>query len=144
MKVLSSEIEINAPAERVWAALMECAAYPQRNPFVWKIEGGANVGERLNVTIQPSGGSAMNFKPVVVRNEEGRSFAWVGKLLFRGLFDGRHEFVIEPAGEGRLKFIQREEFSGILVPFLWGSLNTKTRRGFEEMNAALKKLIEGN
>jgi hypothetical protein len=33
-------------------------------------------------------------------------------------------------------------FRGLLVPFLASTLRTTTRRGFEAMNAALKKRVE--
>jgi hypothetical protein len=44
--------------------------------------------------------------------------------------------------ENRTRFVHREVFSGLLVPFLWNSLNKQTRQGFEEMNRALKMQVE--
>ena len=35
-----------------------------------------------------------------------------------------------------------EAFSVLLVPFFWRSLDTQTRKGFEEMNQALKLRAE--
>jgi hypothetical protein len=58
------------------------------------------------------------------------------------LFDGEHIFEIKPSPEGKTRFIHRERFTGLLVPFVWRSLNTKTRRGFNEMNRALKRRAE--
>jgi hypothetical protein len=43
-----------------------------------------------------------------------------------------------------VRFVHREEFTGILVPLLWRSLDRDTRRGFEEMNRRLKELAEGS
>lgn len=40
------------------------------------------------------------------------------------------------------RFIQRENFSGILLPMLWKQLNTKTKEGFELMNQKLKERCE--
>jgi len=37
---------------------------------------------------------------------------------------------------------QSEEFDGILVRFMRTSLDTKTKAGFEAMNAALKARVE--
>jgi hypothetical protein len=42
---------------------------------------------------------------------------------------------------GGTLFVQREAFKGILVPLVGGVLE-KTRRGFEQMNAALKQRAE--
>jgi hypothetical protein len=59
-----------------------------------------------------------------------------------GLFDGEHILIIDPISENKVKFIQREKSSGLLPPLLWSGFDRDTRRGFNEMNAALKKLAE--
>jgi hypothetical protein len=41
-----------------------------------------------------------------------------------------------------VRFVQRERFTGLLVPFLAHMLDDKTRRGFEEMNRWLKQRAE--
>ena len=60
----------------------------------------------------------------------------------RGLFDGEHSFTIEPLGENHVRFVQRESFRGLLVPLLLRMVEKDTRRGFEEMNQALKTRAE--
>ena len=67
---------------------------------------------------------------------------WLGRLLVPGLFDGEHSFTIRPLAEDRVRFVQREEFKGLLVPLFARSLDANTRRGFEQMNAALKERAE--
>ena len=84
----------------------------------------------------------MTFKPKVLNAEPNRELRWLGHLLFPGLFDGEHSFTIQPLGESRVRFVQREEFKGLLVPLLARSLHNGTRRGFEEMNRALKERAE--
>jgi hypothetical protein len=59
-----------------------------------------------------------------------------------GIFDGEHQFQLEPMGERRTRLIHGEVFSGLLVPLLWQNLDTQTRQGFEEMNNALKNRVE--
>ena len=84
----------------------------------------------------------MTFKPKVLNAEPNRELRWLGHLLFPGLFDGEHSFTIQPLGESRVRFVQREEFKGLLVPLLARSLDNGTRRGFEELNRALKERAE--
>ena len=84
----------------------------------------------------------MTFKPRVTRVVPEREFRWLGRFLFPGLFDGEHIFEIKPLSENRSSLVQREEFRGLLVPLLWGSLDTRTRQGFNEMNVALKLKAE--
>ncbi len=142
MKELRSEIEIQASAERVWQLLTDFPSFPQWNPFIRKASGNLRVGERLEVNIQPSGASGMTFRPTVLKAEPNRELRWLGHLLISGLFDGEHSFTIEPLGESRVRFTQREVFTGLLVPLFARGLDTDTRRGFEEMNLALKTRAE--
>lgn len=139
---LHTEIEIDASPERVWAVLSDFASYPQWNPFIKSITGVPRQGERLRITIQPGSGKGIRLSPVVLTADAGRELRWLGHLLFRGIFDGEHRFLIEPLGEGKVRFQQSERFSGLLVSLLRGSLDRDTKRGFEEMNQALKARAE--
>ena len=139
---LHTEIEIEASAARVWAVLADFVSYPQWNPFIRSVEGVPRQGARLRITIQPSGGRAMRFSPVVLVAEAGRELRWLGRFLIPGLFDGEHSFVIAPLPDGKVRFQQNERFSGILVGLLRAGLERDTRRGFEEMNRALKAKAE--
>jgi hypothetical protein len=142
MKELRSEIEIQASADRVWKLLTDFSSFPQWNPFIRLASGNANLGEKLKVTIQPSGASAMTFRPTVLKAEPQRELRWLGHLLIPRLFDGEHIFKIEALGPDRVRFTQREIFTGLLVPLFARSLDTDTQRGFEEMNQALKEKAE--
>ena len=136
---LHTEIEIEAAVERVWAVLTDFSSYPKWNPFIRSVVGAPQEGVRLQIAIQPSGGKAMRFSPVVLEAEAGRELRWLGRLMLPGIFDGEHRFLIEPLGEGKVRFEQSERFSGLLVGLLRGSLDRDTKRGFLEMNQALKE-----
>jgi hypothetical protein len=143
MKKLSTEIEIEASPDRVWDILMDFPAYPVWNPFAVSIVGEARIGETLEVQLQPPGGKSMTFKPTVTELQAGNYFEWFGKLGVRGVFDGRHQFRIEPTSSGT-RLIQSEEFTGILVPLVSRFLNGGTRLGFEASNQALKERAEAS
>lgn len=140
---LHTEIEIDASADRVWAILSDFTSYPQWNPFIRSMVGAPQHGARLQLIIQPSGGKVMRFSPVVLAVEPRRELRWLGRLVFPGVFDGEHRFVIAPLGEAKVRFEQSERFSGLLVSLFRASLDRDTRRGFEEMNRALKARAEG-
>lgn len=142
MKVLKTEIDINAPKKRVWDILVDFESYPQWNPFIKSIHGDLKVRKRLEVLVQPPGSKGFKFKPKVTSYKQYREFSWLGSLFVYGLFDGHHMFEIEENSNGTSKFVHKEEFSGILVPMMWGQLNTKTRAGFELMNKSVKELAE--
>lgn len=138
MKELRSEIEIETSAERVWQLLTDFARFPQWNPFIRRASGDVKPRQRLEVKIQPSGTNGMTFRPIVLKAEPNRELRWIGHLLIPGLFDGEHIFTIEPLGTNRVRFIQREIYTGLLVPLFARGLDTDTQRGFIEMNQALK------
>jgi hypothetical protein len=142
MKELSAEIEIEAPAERVWQILTDFGRFSEWNPFIRQMSGEPKTGARLQVRLEPPGGRAMSFKPKMLNVEPNRELRWLGRLWIPGLFDGEHIFTIEPLDEKRVRFTQREKFTGLLVPFMAKSLDRDARRGFEEMNRALKERSE--
>jgi uncharacterized protein YndB with AHSA1/START domain len=53
---LQTEIDIAAPAERVWRILTDFDAYPDWNPFIRKIQGRPEPSGKLEVRIEPPGG----------------------------------------------------------------------------------------
>jgi hypothetical protein len=142
MKQLRTEISINASPERVWHLLTDFASFPQWNPFIRRASGEPIKGAQLQVYLQPSGAKGMTFRPKVLKAEPNRELRWLGHFLIPGLFDGEHSFTIEPLEAGRVRFAQREIFTGLLVPLFARSLEKDTRRGFEEMNQALKLRAE--
>jgi len=141
MKELHSEIEIAASAQRVWDILTDFSSYPQWNPFIRRISGEAKIGERLEVRLEPPESRGATLKPKVLNIEPNRELRWLGHLWVPGLFDGDHTLAIQPLEENRVRFVQGEAFKGLLVPLLARSLDN-TRRGFEEMNRALKERAE--
>ncbi|MEM1333610.1 MAG: SRPBCC domain-containing protein [Actinomycetota bacterium] len=139
---LSTEIDIDAPPARVWAILTDLGAYSAWNPFITESTGVAVVGARLVNRLEPPGGRAMTFRPVVTEVVDERSFEWLGRFGVPRLFDGRHRFDLTPTQRGtRLRHTER--FTGLLVPLLRRQLDTSTRAGFEAMNRALAGRAEG-
>jgi len=142
MKQLDNELEINASAERVWQLLTDFASFPQWNPFIQHVSGELERGAQLEVTLQPSGTHATTIRPMVLKAEPNRELRWIGRLLIPGLIDDEHIFTIEPLDANRVRFTQREIFTGLLASFHGRSRNADTRRGFREMGQALKLRAE--
>jgi hypothetical protein len=92
--------------------------------------------------MQPVIGSAITLHPKVVELVEGRRLRWLGRLGLPGLFDADHLFIVEPSAVAESRFIQRERFTGALVPFVRRSLDRGTLPAFQAMNAAIKDRAE--
>jgi len=143
MNHLRTEISISAPPSCVWHLLTDFPSFPQWNPFIRRAIGEPREGAQLEVYLQPTGARGMTFRPRVLKAEPGRELRWLGHFLIPGIFDGEHVFTIEPLEAGRVRFVQSEIFTGLLVPLFMRWMEKDTRRGFEEMNRALKLRAEG-
>ena len=140
-RLLKIEIKINASSEKVCSIFTDLERYGEWNHFIKNAQGKVQVEQRLEVLISPPKSKEIVLKPVVKSVIENSEFIWLGRFLFPGIFDGEHIFNIESLGDQKL-LVQKENFSGILVPMIWSSLNTNTRVGFELMNKALKERPE--
>lgn len=138
---ITTEIEIDAPRDRVWAVLTDLKAWNDWNPFI-KVAGRAEVGAKLLVEITPPGLSTMKFSPKVTVVEAPDRFEWQGRVLFPGIFDGRHCFHLEAAGDSRTRFLHFEHFRGILAGPVMRRQLSATELGFKAMNGALKDRVE--
>jgi len=134
---IRSEVVIDAPPAAVWDVLVDFAGHASWDPFLVKIDGVATVGSRLRVKFN----NGMTLKPTLTEVAQGRELEWVGKLLVAGVFDARHRFELYPEGE-KTRLVQSEQFSGLMLPLLKGTLR-KTERDFRALNLALKARVEG-
>jgi hypothetical protein len=74
--------------------------------FSKPISGEAKQGGTLKVFIQQPGGKGMTFRPTILALQPGRELRWRGRLLLPGIFDGEHQFLIEPIGENHTRLIK--------------------------------------
>ncbi|WP_436861781.1 SRPBCC family protein [Acinetobacter haemolyticus] len=140
-KEINTEIIIHGSVEEVWNVLMDFDAYPEWNPFITRIEGNQEVGAKLKVMLQSPDGSSMKFEPKVIESKQFSVFAWKGKLLVGGLFDGAHRFELVKVAENQTLLKHSEVFNGLLVMFVGKELK-KTEQNFYIMNESLKQRVE--
>ena len=115
MRSIETEITIRGTPEQVWSVLTNFQKYPDWNPFIREASGEVKTGARLTVRIHPPDGRPMTFRPTVREASPSRELRWLGHLGLPGLFDGEHVFHLEPAGAGKTRLRQNEEFRGMLV-----------------------------
>jgi hypothetical protein len=140
-RVIERAVDIDASAEHVWSVLADLGKFSQWNPFMTSVQGELKVGARPEVHIVPPGGRGMTFSPTVLAVEPNRVMRWLGKVGFRGLFDGEHSWTIVPREGGGVRFVNHERFSGLLVPLFSRTLD-QAEHGFDAMNRALKERAE--
>jgi hypothetical protein len=141
MKELRTEIEINASPEKVWQILTDFDQYPIWNPFIHHAVGKCEVGGKVDITFK-NGGKDMTLHCTVIKLVPNMELCWEYKVIHPGLWHGEHSFTIEPVGENRVRFVDLEVFTGLLIPFQAKDIDTNSRRDFEAMDKALKQRVE--
>lgn len=138
---VNAATEIDAPAEAVWSVLTALDQFKAWNPFIREARGTTEVGDEVRVRVRPTLGIPLAFRARVISREPNRELHWLGHVGAPWLARGEHWFTIEPIGERRVRFVQRETFSGLL-PWLGARLlRREARRGFEAMNDALEARV---
>jgi hypothetical protein len=138
VRQIVAEIEIAAPAQRVWEILTDFAAYPQWNPFMTRLDGEVRVGAVLRTRLVVPGAPTLRPRLRVTRVDPERELRWVGR---RALIRGERSITIQPLDGGHVRFAQHTDFTGP-VTRLWGWLD-RYQPGMQAMNAALKARAEG-
>lgn len=134
---IETRIQINATPAQVWDIFTAFEKYPEWNPFVKSLTREV-AEEKQIIAVLPG----MTFKPIVLKFEKNKELRWLGKLFFKGLFDGEHYFILQENTDKTTTFIHGENFYGLLVNLFKNKLNTQTKVGFEAMNKALKIRVE--
>lgn len=142
MEEIRTAVEINASAERVWDFITAFEKYSDWCSFIRVVDGKAEKGATLSVDVYPPTRSKSRYHPKITVLEPRRRLRWKGHMLLPGLLDVEHVFEIAPLQEERVLLTNREIFKGILVPFMFGSMELDTREGLENMNADMKEMLE--
>jgi hypothetical protein len=128
MKEIVTEIEINAPPERVWGILTDFPAYGKWNPFLYRVVGEAILGTQVRVYLKALGRET-KLKCSIITLEPNRELRWKWHLFLPGLYGGEHSLSIEPLGENLLSLFSK-------------SIDRDSKPGFEAMDQALKARAE--
>jgi hypothetical protein len=139
---LASQIDIDAPPQRVWQELTQLADYTHCNPFILRAEGRIEVGAELLLHMQPVGGRPVTLTPTVVDVVDGSLLRWRGTVGPPGLLAAEHSFRLVALDGGATRLHQDEAFHGLLVPLVKRSLQRHTLPAFSAMNEALKRRAE--
>jgi hypothetical protein len=137
MQTLHTAIAIKATPENIWNVLVVSPAIPHeiRNAIQDR-----KIGQILTVPMSTGGRSVtLTVKLLIV--DPFREIRWKGFLWIPGLFDGEHSFEILEDRKGISQLVQRETFSGILVPF-FPKVIADTKREFETVNARIRDTAE--
>jgi hypothetical protein len=141
MDEILTQIEIAASAKEVWSVLTDFEAYSKWNTMMWPGGGDARQGAKLRVRVRLGGWLRFTFSPTIRTADPRRELSWRGRLPAR-LLQGVHSFCIEPVGPNRVRFTQREVYSGLLAPFYMLLMSDGIKQAYDRMNRELKSRVE--
>jgi hypothetical protein len=136
---IESRVTIQASPQTVWKVLTDFAEYSRWNPYIVKARGEPREGSSLALQLDRAEGDVQSVEPEVSIVKQGRKIRWQSRTLVPGIDDREYEAIIEPTGEGQVRFVQRTRFEGLLVPFLDVGPD---QDGLDRMGAALKEQAE--
>jgi hypothetical protein len=142
LKELTTEIQINSSPEILWDVLTDFKNYYQWNPILQKINGEPLIGNQLEINLQTVGGKNRVYHPKIIKIIPNQELRWKGNFLFSQVFSGERVFLIEKISDNKVKFVNKEIFSGIGVRFTPRKMADDIVASFNKMNEALKKNIE--
>jgi hypothetical protein len=140
---LQASVEITATPQRVWAILTDLRAYQRWNPFIISSSGTVQAGSTLTNRMHDATGNT-TFTPTVLIVQPDRELRWIGKVGPGYIFDGEHTFTIQRIGPDRVRFTQRENFTGVVIPFFEHQLHADTLPQFRAMNDALARVANSS
>lgn len=143
MAEIVTSVEIEAPPARVWSLLTDFSSYPRWNPLIPEASGEPGPNQDIQISLQLPIGPAVPVPVRITRFEPEKELEWTGSLPFlEFLFQGRHYFRLQKIDENRTRFINGEEFTGLLeAPFRKLIEDTGTPL-YRDMNFALKQEAE--
>jgi hypothetical protein len=137
------EIVVNAPAQKVWQAIIDLKQYKQWNSQLAYLGGQIELGATIHLKLSVDGATPYEFRPIISQWQEGKSFAWLAITGVPKLFDGEHFFEIAPLDSQKTRLVNRETYSGVISLLMKQLPMMKLApAGFEKMNLEFKAFIE--
>ena len=110
-------LDIHAAPSTIWSLLTDAKGFPRWNSTVTSVEGQIREGERLRLHVP---GTDRTFTPRVSDVVPDKRMTWTGG--FSPVFKGVRTFELRPCDDGSTQFAMEERFSGLMLPFVKGSM----------------------
>jgi hypothetical protein len=136
-----NDVEIEGTVEHVWDVLTDFPRYAEWNPVIQDVSGKLRPGEEMVISVgTPSG--VRQWVVEVIRVDAGREYAWKFHELMPMIYRGKHTFRIERIDDRNARYLDRESFGGLLLPFRARQIRTRLKSGMVSMGEALKQRVE--
>lgn len=146
MNVVRSEIDIDAPVDKVWNVIIDLKRYPQWNKFTPRMSASKIVvGEEFDLDCQMTEKQLLKNEHEVFLSYEPECYkvCWgTSRTKGRpGIKSFRWQICVPMEAE-RTHFVNFEEFHGMLAPVVNLFYGKKLKRAFEGYCLSLKRRAE--
>lgn len=142
MNPIRAEIEIAAPAERVWQILCDLDHYADWNPFTPKVETDRIVGHPITLHVDFGTGKLRPQVEILRRWEPGVELRWGVAMGPGWWFRAERWQRVEPITSERCRYSTEDLFEGLFAPIVLALYGTKVQRGFEAVASGLARRAE--
>lgn len=135
------ETVLDAPPERVWEVFADFASWDRWNPTLFQCSGPPVPGTEVRMKLR-LGPLKIPMRQEIREVVPPRRLVWRSRQLVPArLLDVVRRFEIEPAGEGRSRFVQSESTTGLLAPVEVKLLGKGIVRGYENLARELARQV---
>lgn len=140
---IESEIEIAAPADKVWAVITDIEQWSDFNSAIHASSGVAELGSVHTVTMRGEnpGEVGPQYAPEIISVDEGKSYRWRAVMGAGIIFTNDKVFEVIPTDKGTL-LKHSEVFNGMMLPLMKGFMQEGVPPILDEMNQAFKAEAE--
>ena len=141
--VRSEVVEIDAPADFVWAVLVDYDRYPEWNPFTVRVEADLVIGGRVVLHLPDPAKPGETFENVEFMSaiDPPHHLQYNTGTELEGIHAVRDQW-IEDLGEGRCSYRTTDEFSGDIAQLVFDMQGEWVTAGFNATAHALKSRAE--
>lgn len=142
MPSLYTEIEINAPRQKVWRVLVHKEKWVYWNTFLYDCAPDRKfaVGQEVFLSLRRvSGEDETEFQPRITLFQPPVCLKWVSTIPG---FMTEQVFELQDMGHDRTKYIHQENFSGALTRLFLPFIRSDEQQGIRRMARELKQFVE--
>jgi hypothetical protein len=137
-----SQIEINAPKQRVWQALFQKDKWKHWNTFLYDCDSKVpfRIGYEVFLSLRRLPyEEETEFEPLVTQVQPNICLSWVSSIPG---FRNEYVFELQEIGVGRTKYIHKNSYSGLLTRVFLPFIREDEQRGNQRMARELKRYVE--
>ena len=142
MASLYTEIDINAPKQRVWQILFQKDKWKYWNTFLFDCDSDVQFQQGREVYLslrRLPDEEETEFEPLITRVQPNICLAWVSSIPG---FRNEYFFELQEIGVGRTKYVHKTSYSGVLTRVFLPFIREDEQRGIQRMARELKRYVE--